>query len=117
MVGLIGMVSLEFQMLVTAFCARLLPLNIPLVYYPEASRCISISERVNIMATGSGEVHNPLGSRKLPRRLDCLPVLIARPALGNWSVASRQLRIALQAWEKGTGSLLRSPNNDKGGMS
>lgn len=24
--------------------------------------------------TGSGEVHNPLGSLKLPRRLDCLPV-------------------------------------------
>jgi hypothetical protein len=40
----------------------------------EASRCILGSEGVNIRLTGSGEVHNPLGSLKLPRRLDCLPV-------------------------------------------
>ncbi len=35
--------------------------------------------------TGSGEVHNPLGSLKLPRRLDCLPAL-RWPALGNWGI-------------------------------
>ena len=55
----------------------------------EASRCFSVSVGVNIRLTGSGEVHNSLGSQKLPRRLDYLPVLITRPALGNWSVASR----------------------------
>ena len=41
----------------------------------EASRCISGLKGVNIRLTGSGEVHIPLGSLKLPRRLDCLPVL------------------------------------------
>jgi len=41
----------------------------------EASRCILGLEGVNIKLTGSGEVHNSLGSLKLPRRLDCLPVL------------------------------------------
>lgn len=31
-------------------------------------------ERDKMGLTGSGEVHNPLGSLKLPRRLDCLPI-------------------------------------------
>jgi len=43
----------------------------------------SIENRISL--TGSGEVHNPLGSFKLPRRLDCLPDL-RWPALGNWGI-------------------------------
>jgi len=49
--------------------------TIRLYIISEGSGCILGLEEGNIRLTGSGEVHNSLGSLKLPRRLDCLPVL------------------------------------------
>ena len=80
----------------------------------EGSRCISGLKGVNIRLTGSGEVHIPLGSLKLPRRLDCLPVLEQTRfrKLGYREIAPYYVT----SMGKGSGSLLRSPNIGKGEM-
>ena len=43
------------------------------LYYGWKLRWFSETPTGKIWPTGSGEVHNLLGSQKLPRRLECLP--------------------------------------------